>query len=1112
MRYPHAAAPAIAALLATAALAAPHVESHAIECVIDPAKSLLVATDSMKVVRDDGGPLVLSLNANLEIERVAVAGRIVERPERTDSDGWISKFRIDVPAGVETCVVEIRYGGAIADNVKKSEDLSFVVGDDTRGVICADGAYLTEGSGWYPTDGGMTRFDVKATIPEPYLVVTQGTRDEKTGAWTGKYAADGLALVAGKWKHEERKTASGVVVGTYLSDANAAGAKLLLDATESYVKKYGELLGPYAYDRFDVVENWFTTGFGMPEYTLLGRDVIARMLGESQRTGAIPNGYLDHEVVHSWWGNLVFPDFRNGNWCEGLTTYCANYMSQEGQSADAAREYRRRTIVRFTIGASPEKDYPVRKFVTKTEDVDNDVGYGKCSMIFHALRRDLGEDAFWGTLRRVSREARGKRFTWADWQREFEKTSERNLSEFFAQALDRKGAPVFALKEVAVSADGGRLRVAGTLVQVLADGEAPWRVTVPVVVEHLEGNEESLVDCTGAETRFSVIVPSLPLRVTVDPDWHVFRRLPADEVPPCLAATLSRPNKVFVYPADDAALKAAAELGAARGGGKAVASSEADAEPKRGTSYVVFGDAARVPLLASLAKSLPRHFPSSRATPTTTVLASARNPADASEFITTFVGAPEIAAKRARAVFYYGQDGRVVFDGNVPKERGQVPTTSRATRTLLPDVQGASSPADVKTMIDALAAPEMNGRLAGGPEEKKVRALITEQFTLAGLPVDEQAFSFEVKTARGGKLVETVGATGGVGVPRALVASPETTQPLSDVHMATEPEGELAGRALVLDVSSEQTDVLDSIRKAAELAKSRGAIALVVRRPEKPCKALEDLATFPGDNVPTLHAPPAPLSIYAAAGLVARTGGGRELPLPTLIRDHEFDPSTVFKSLEVRFEKQTVSTANLIARVRATGAHRRPGVVVLGAHYDHLGAGFPGADDDASGIAALTEAARILSAHADLLGRDVLLVAFGAEEWGLRGSKAFVDARPKDEPVVAMINADTIGRRGVQDVTVLGGSKHPRLAKIMTAALEQSFLDVATKDIDAFAYAWGSDHWSFHEAGIDAVDLWSGDYAVMHTPADTADGIDSVKVSRIGRALALAALATAGGS
>lgn len=1101
--------PFLAAILTAAtaapAFAVPRIESHAIECKLDPDANRIDATDRLAVHRDNGGPLVVTLNSGLLIVDVSVDGASV-KPERLSDNGWTSKWRLDVPAGgTATSSVTFHYAGLIADQVKKSTDLSFVVGDDTRGVICPDGVYLCEGSGWYPSGDTMSRFDVKAEIPEPYLLVTQGTHSDKAGFWTGKYDADGLALVAGKWKHEERKTASGVVIGTYLTETNAASAKLLLDATEGYLKKYSDLLGPYAYDRFDIVENWFTTGYGMPEFTLLGRDVIARMVGESQRTGSIPNGYLDHEIVHSWWGNLVFPDFESGNWCEGLTTYCANYYSQELLGPDEARESRRRTILRYTIGATPERDYPVRKFVTKTEDIDNDVGYGKCSMMFHALRRDLGDAAFWETLRRVAKESRGKRFTWDDWRREFETTSKRNLAAFFAQALDRADAPTFSVAETSVSAEGGRLRVSGTLVQSTAgEGEsaAPWRVTVPVVVEHLAGREEFLVDCASNETRFSLIVPSLPLRVTVDPDFHVFRRLAVDEVPPCLAATLAMPSKTIVYPDGDEPMKAAAEMAASRSNCEAVPASTAPIAPAKGMSYVVFGDAKRVPLLASLAATLPRHFPSPRAPETTTVLATSRSPVDPMQFVTTFVGAPAAASPRARAVFYYQYDGRIVFDGRVPKERTQTPTVNHATRTLLPDVKAASSPEDVRKMIDFLASPEMNGRLAGGPEEKKVRAAITEQFTLAGLPVEEQAFSFTVKTHfTGGMRLDDLNCNPADLLP--LVASPSTDK--EEVHLEgieTSPEADLKGRALMIDVGAAQEDVLTSLRGAADMAKHNGAVALFVRLPESPTKAVTDLL---------LAAGPKPVPNYALAGVAARTQSTRELSLPTLGVPHGFpaDKPNHF-DLEIAFETKEIATSNVVARVKALGKQRRPGVVVLGAHYDHLGAGFPGADDDASGIAALTEAARILSAHADLLGRDVVLVAFGAEEWGLRGSKAFVERWPKDQPIVAMIEADTVGRRGIPDVSVVGVSKYPRLAQVMSAALEQANLDVG-KDIDKYAFAYGSDHWSFHEAGIPAVDLWSGDYAVMHTANDTADGVDEMKVSRIGRALAMAALGISGG-
>jgi hypothetical protein len=518
----------------------------------------------------------------------------------------------------------------------------------------------------------------------------------------------------------------------------------------------------------------------------------------------------------------------------------------------------------------------------------------------------------------------------------------------------------------------------------------------------------------------------------------------------------------------------------------------------------------RVPLLEGLATKLSRHFPSPRATETTTILASARNPVDDAEFVTTFVGPAAIADKRARAVFYYQYDGRIVFEGSTPKERSQVATYSHASRTLLPDLKAAAAVDVTRSIVDTMAG--LNGRLAGSSDDLQARRLVFQEFTMAGLPVSEQAFSFEVKSPdlppHMALQVEGYGVDGSV----PLVASPGESRAARRVEV--EPGADLAGNALLVDVAATQDDVLTMLRSAAELAKARGAVALIVRLPESPSKAVRDLILYPGDVVATMsksgETKSIPTPAYVAAGVAARTGSVRELALPAVAVPHDFDAHGKSVWINTHFKTQTITSANVVARVKALGKQRRPGVVVLGAHFDHLGAGFPGADDDASGVAALCEAARVVSAHADLLGRDVVLVAFGAEEWGLRGSKAFVDAWPKDQPIVGMIQADTVGRRGVADVNVVGVSKHPRLAQVVAAALEQSNLDVG-KDIDKYAFAWGSDHWSFHEAGIPAVDLWSGDYAVMHTAGDTAEGVDEMKVSRVGRAMALAAFAVAGG-
>lgn len=1142
LRVPLApAVPLLVAAAAATALAAPAIESHDLEVRLTPATHRLEAKDRIVVRRDGGGALRFTLHAKLEIASAALDGAPVT-PARgaASSDGWETTWTVAVPAeGKATAVLDLAYAGPVTDAIERHEG-SFVVGDSTRGLIEPEGAYLSGRTAWVASDGGVARHRVTTHAVPGWEVVTQGTRtapSEEGGptVWTGKYPADGLDLVAGPWK-VVRKRFGDVEVGCYLTGANLAGADLLLAHAGEYLRKYGEMLGPYAYDRFDIVENFFTTGYGMPEFTLLGGNVIARMLAEAKRKGAIPAGYLDHEIVHCWWGNLVYPDYATGNWCEALTSYCANYHAKEEQGPEAAAEHRRTTALRYTLRVHDGNDYPVREFRGKAEAADDDIGYGKGSMFFHALRRDLGETAFWETLRRVAREHRGERFSWEDWRREFEESAQRGLAEVFQQGLDRKGAPLLELAETRVASDGGRTRVMGVLRQKgVRGGAAPWRLTVPVVVEHLDGREEVPVDLTGPETAFSIVVPSLPLRVSADPDHHVFRILGPEEVPACLAATLSRPKVVVVPAAGDEAsesfakfLVAVAVHGAVRpdGSGRGpVVTVRTDVEGlEPGASYVVAGDPVSHPLLARLRAALPRgHFPSAASKPESAmVLATARNPADAAEFVTTVAAAPQVLAARGRFVTYYQFDGRVAFEGPAPRERAQASTPSRTTRFLLPDVRSATSAERAGRVVAALAAPEMKGRLAGSPEEAAARKLVMDELRLAGVEPDEVPFAFAVKHVDPAARFLVRADGGAVEGVLPVVASPETPEEgVAVVGSVAGDDADLAGRALVVDLGAGAAKPMEFLRQAAQVAVARRASALFVRVADDAPPHVADLRTFPetlpaavaerlaaarekgGDGDPLRH----------AAGVAARIGADAELPLPAVFVPASFVPAKddVLR-LVVRFRRTEVRSANVVGRVRTSRRPRPEGTIVLGAHLDHLGEGFPGGDDNASGVAALLEAVHALSAHADLLAQDVTVVFFGAEEWGLRGSRAFVGAPPAGTARIgAMINADTVGRRGVDGVSVVGITMHPRLGRVVAAAVEQSHL-AAGREIDRFAFAHGSDHWSFHEKGIPAVDLWSGDYGVMHTKGDTPDGVDADKVARIGRALALAAMgAPAGG-
>ena len=134
--------------------------------------------------------------------------------------------------------------------------------------------------------------------------------------------------------------------------------------------------------------------------------------------------------------------------------------------------------------------------------------------------------------------------------------------------------------------------------------------------------------------------------------------------------------------------------------------------------------------------------------------------------------------------------------------------------------------------------------------------------------------------------------------------------------------------------------------------------------------------------------------------------------------------------------RRSAPAANVVGILRGTDPKLKDEVIVVGAHYDHLGHGgqgslaqregeiHHGADDNASGTAALIELARMFSAERDRQRRTVVFIAFGGEEEGLLGSSHYV-AHPAlaVEQTVAMLNMDMVGRLK-DDTFVIGGRRN----------------------------------------------------------------------------------------
>ncbi|MCL7967334.1 MAG: M28 family peptidase [marine benthic group bacterium] len=219
-------------------------------------------------------------------------------------------------------------------------------------------------------------------------------------------------------------------------------------------------------------------------------------------------------------------------------------------------------------------------------------------------------------------------------------------------------------------------------------------------------------------------------------------------------------------------------------------------------------------------------------------------------------------------------------------------------------------------------------------------------------------------------------------------------------------------------------------------------------------------------------------------------------------------------------ERRPVEAFNVVGRIEAGATQRLEGVIVVGAHYDHLGMGgegsleagvvaiHNGADDNASGTAALLTVARDLVSRSDELRRDVWFVAFSLEEKGLLGSSTFVREPTgglEVEEVYAMLNMDMVGRLTDDKLQVLGGGSAEEWDDIVAPLCEEARLECKIGG-DGFG---SSDQSSFFAAGVPVLHFFTGTHSEYHKSSDDADLINAEGGVRVATLVSDVAVATA---
>ena len=451
----------------------------------------------------------------------------------------------------------------------------------------------------------------------------------------------------------------------------------------------------------------------------------------------------------------------------------------------------------------------------------------------------------------------------------------------------------------------------------------------------------------------------------------------------------------------------------------------------------------------------------------------------------------------------------------------------------------ATPPAEwLVEQVRTLAAPDMEGRASGTPGAERAARHIADEFQRAGLTAGgaggtwQQAFTVPtgIKLGEGNALAVVASAAraltlgsdfvpltvsaDGSGEGDVVFAGFGITAP--DVGWDDYAGLDVRGRiVLVIEGEPRRADPAGAFRRPDAYHYSERSHKVINAREHGAAGVL--LVAHPergGEPLPVLTGLGQPWSIFALAvsraaadALLAPAGvtlAGAAAAVEAGPAPKSFAVPGARVTLRVALVREHGRTANVVAILPGRDARLRDETVVIGAHYDHLGRGgegslapdalgtvHHGADDNASGVAAVLGLARAFAA-AGGAPRTLVFVAFAGEEMGLLGSTHYVrrPARPLERTVL-MVNLDMVGRLRDRTLYVGGVDGGSGLRELVSA--QAGGLTLALRG-DPFG---PSDHTAFYSAGRPALFLFTGAHADYHRPGDTWDRINGAGLAEV---------------
>lgn len=317
-----------------------------------------------------------------------------------------------------------------------------------------------------------------------------------------------------------KKTKDAMTLSTYLYPNDANLSQKYLKKTEEYFALYKNIFGFLPYEEFSVIETPFPAGTSMPTYTLIGEQIIGKDF--------VLNNSLGHEIAHQWFGNYVYnPD--KGNWVEGMTTFYSDYLYAKNSGKDT--EYKKEMLIKYDSYVNTDNEIALIEFSKKTDESKNAVGYGKATFFFYMLEQKIGKKAFDEGIKKLFEKYPHKVASYENLREIFESSSNQKLLDFFKIWVYEKGAMELKIADTALMFEQNRYILEFDISSNMSSG---W------VGVNICSDEECLsakTDLSKKRQRFEL--DTEPVKIVLDENYELFRKLDSKEVPPVISTILA---------------------------------------------------------------------------------------------------------------------------------------------------------------------------------------------------------------------------------------------------------------------------------------------------------------------------------------------------------------------------------------------------------------------------------------------------------------------------------------------------------------------------------------------------------------------------------------------